>query len=144
MEEFSNPVEFVEQNFLLFDFSYLIFPKFLEVCDDRTLINIIQDQTAQGEVCSYSSRNPYLRCLMWMYYFWMSGSCFILTYIYSIIFRSSPFVFLTFQCPFSQVSRAQCLLTSFNDTTYKIVRWLRGSKEYILLGRIGIRSISPI
>src|SRR5437879_718352 len=38
-----------------------------------------------------------------------------------------------------KVSRAQCLLTSFNDTTYKIVRWLRGSKEYILLGRVGMR-----
>src|ERR1043166_1813901 len=38
-----------------------------------------------------------------------------------------------------KVSRAQCLLTSFNDMTYKIVRWLRGSKEYILLGRVGMR-----
>src|SRR5256885_1013667 len=38
-----------------------------------------------------------------------------------------------------KVSRAQCLLTSFNDTTYKIIRWLRGSKKYILLGRIGMR-----
>jgi len=41
MEESSNPVEIVEQNFLLFDFSCLIFPKFLMVCDDRTLVEII-------------------------------------------------------------------------------------------------------
>ena len=60
------------------------------------------------------------------------------SFFLSLIAFSSLLLFQTVLL-LKKVSRAQCLSTSFNDTTYKIVRWLRGSKEYILLGRVGMR-----